>query len=77
MDDLHVSIISTDGDFSFLAERFKTMTGLTWKNIEVLKELMASIKNLSTRNVIRSIMIFLFTLRTGNWNADTASIIRF
>lgn len=37
-------------DFSLTPECLKDMTGLTWDNIEVLRELVSSIKNSSTRN---------------------------
>lgn len=57
------------GDLTLSPELLKAVTELTWYNIDVLRKLMTSIKNSSTKHVIVAIVIFLFKLRTGNSNA--------
>lgn len=63
MSDMYESSLRLEmGDFTHSPERLKAMTGFSWDNIKVLRELMMSMKNSNTGNVIEAIVIFLCNL---------------
>ncbi|EFN65199.1 hypothetical protein EAG_00423, partial [Camponotus floridanus] len=51
-------------------------TGLTWDNLNELKDMMTSLRNSKSRYVIQALVVFLFKLRTGNSNKVISSIFQ-
>lgn len=68
-------IIDKVGDYTLSEERIKVFTGLNWENITELTNILTSLKNSQSRNVVQAIVTFLFKLRTGNSNKLIAASI--
>ncbi|XP_043287510.1 uncharacterized protein [Venturia canescens] len=68
-------ILDKIGEYAFPEERLTILTGLSWENILKLRDMMTSMRNTESRNVIQAIVVFLFKLRTGNSNRVIASVL--
>ena len=62
-------------EFSLSEKQIKILTGLSWKNLLGIKNLMTSLRSSQSRSVIQAFIVFLFKLRTGNSNKLLASIL--
>ena len=53
----------------------KVLTGLSWKNVTELRQLLTSMRNTDTRTISQALIVFLFKARTGNSNKVIASVL--
>ena len=62
------------GECSLLEKEIEVFTGLTWDQLNDLKDKMISLRNSSCRSVIQALVLFLFKLCTGNSNKIISSV---
>lgn len=79
METLSISCDSTlfdkVGEYSISEKQLKVFTGLNWEQLNVVKDMLTSLRNRQSRSVIQALVVFLFKLRSGNSNAMIASIL--
>ena len=63
------------GEFSLSGKQIKIFTGLSRENIFEIKDSMTSLRSSQSGSVMQGIIVFLFKLRTGNFNKLLASIL--
>uniref|UniRef100_A0A6P7GRD0 Uncharacterized protein LOC114329946 n=3 Tax=Diabrotica virgifera virgifera TaxID=50390 RepID=A0A6P7GRD0_DIAVI len=73
--DIDKELTDKIGECSLSEERLLIFTGLTWENIIMLRDMMTSLRNTESRNIIQALVVFLFKLRSGNSNNTIAAVL--
>ena len=63
-----LTLLDKIGEFSLSEKQIKIFTGLSWENLLEIKGFMTSSRNSQSRSVIQALIVFLFKLRTENYN---------
>lgn len=67
-DEVNFQLHDYIGKYAISEERVKALTGYSWNDITVIKNMLVSMKNSENRNLTQAVVIFLYKLRSGSSN---------
>ena len=62
------------GGFTLTDEQIRLFTDLNYDELSSLAALPTSMRNVEGRSILQALVIFLFKMRSGNWNAMVAAV---
>ena len=62
-------------NYSRYVKQLFIVIGLNWENITLLRDMMTLMRNRETHSVTQTLVVFIFKLRTGNFQEILVSIL--